>query len=217
MKLTPSLHRLTLAALLVAASTLTFAPAAHADRGGHRSRHGDGGWRWGRPEARVMYRDHGYGHGGAGPAFMGLVGGFILGSALSQSHPVVVREQAYSTPYVQRQCAPPADERQYAPPVEERQYAPPAEERQYAPPAQERQYAPRGEERQYAPSAPAYRYEDGNGERWWDALDECTQAAYDVRGPRVIHEVDIATNRTVRSLYWKRDHWISDDDNWDGR
>ena len=186
MKPKPSLHRLTLAALLVATGTLTFAPAAHADRGDHRWRHGNGGWRWGRPEARMEFRQH----GGGGPALMGLVGGFILGSALSQPHTVVVRERAYSTPYV---------ERRYAPPVETREYAPPVEEGQYA------------------PAPPAYRYEDGNGERWWDGLDECTQAAYDAHGPRVIVEVDIATNRAVRNLYWKHDHWISDDDEWDGR
>jgi hypothetical protein len=70
---------------------------------------------------------------------------------------------------------------------------------------------------QCAPPAPVYRYEDGNGERWWDTLDEAREAAYDRYGPRVIKVVDARTNRCVDTLYWKQDHFISDTDRYDDR
>ena len=86
--------------------------------------------------------------------------------------------------------------------VQEREYAPPP------PPQPLYRYDGQG----YTAPAPRYRYEDGNGERWWDTLDECREAAYDRNGPRVIRVVDARTNRCVETLYWKHDHFISDDD-----
>jgi hypothetical protein len=67
-------------------------------------------------------------------------------------------------------------------------------------------------ERVYAPPPPRYRYEDASGERWWDTLDECREAALDRYGPRVIRIVDARTDRCVETLYWKHDHFISDSD-----
>ncbi len=78
-------------------------------------------------------------------------------------------------------------------------------ERVYAQP--QHVYAP---QREYAPPAPGYRYEDGNGERWWDTLDECREAARDRDGPRVIRIVDARDGRCVDTLYWKFDHFVSD-------
>ena len=71
------------------------------------------------------------------------------------------------------------------------------------------------QEHEYAPPPPRYRYEDVSGDRWWDTLDECREAAYDRDGPRVIKVVDARTDRCVETLYWKHDHFISDDDHAD--
>ncbi len=69
-----------------------------------------------------------------------------------------------------------------------------------------------GHERACAPAPPRYRYEDAYGDRWWDTLDECREAAYDRDGPRVIKVVDARTDRCVETLYWKHDHFIPDDE-----
>lgn len=75
---------------LVAATVLSFASTAFADRGGRGRRFK------GVPEGRygvqrVVYREH---SSSAGPAIAGLIGGFILGSTMN-SHPVVVHERRY--------------------------------------------------------------------------------------------------------------------------
>jgi len=233
MTLNHSLHRWTLAALLASAGAVTFAPMAHADHGSRRWKQFDrGGWQhvdhgswnhgsWNRGSwsgfgGRMELRERN--HVGAGPVFAGLVGGMILGAVLSShAQPVMVHE---------RVCAPAppecARDRYYedAPQVVEPEhtYSRPAPEPEHAYP----QPAPEPEhtysrpapepERTYAQPAPVYRYEDGNGERWWDTLDECTDAARGVHGPRVIHVVDDKTNAVVKTLYWKHDHWISDQD-----
>ena len=173
MKRTRSLHRWTLVALSAAALALTIAPAAQADPGWRRWRHAEHG-RWGRPGRVVEYRE--MDHGGAGPALAGLIGGVVLGAALTHPHAVVVHEEAYA--------APPSHYR-----YDDQGYTPP-------PP----------------PPQPRYRYEDVSGDRWWDTLDECREAAYDRDGPRVIKVVDARTDRCVETLYWKHDHFISDED-----
>lgn len=160
MTLKPSLTRWTLAALALATGLATFSTAALADPGGRRWKHVDHG-RWGRHGSRVVVVrevDH---HRGAGPALAGLVGGFILGSALSHAQPVVVHE---------RECAPPP---------------------------------------------PRYRYEDAYGNRWWDTLDECSDAAWGRYGPRVIRVVNDRTDVCVQVLYWKHGHWVNDRDDRD--
>ena len=85
--------------LLAAVALAAFAGTAFADhdRGFRRFKGvGDG---FGRE--RVIVRDH---SSGAGPALAGLIGGFILGTAVSQSHPVVVHEHRYYEP--DRYCPP---------------------------------------------------------------------------------------------------------------
>jgi hypothetical protein len=212
MTLRTSLHRWTLATLLVAVGVATFAPMAQADQGWRRYKHVERGpWRdyghssyrsgyrgaWGGPRGVMVFRERD--HGGGMPLIAGLVGGMILGSVLqSHSQPVVVHD---------RYCPPQVIERQryYEPQVVE-----PQRERDYEPPAVEQQ-RDRDDEQQAQP-APVYRYEDGNGERWWDTLDECTDAARGARGPKVIKVVDDRTNELVKTLYWSHDHWISDQD-----
>jgi hypothetical protein len=85
-------------------------------------------------------------------------------------------------------------------------------ERVCAPPPSHYRYEDRG----YTPPPPPqplYRYEDVSGDRWWDTLDECREAAANDRdGPRVIKVMDARTNRCVETLYWKHDHFVSDDD-----
>ncbi len=79
---------------LLATTVLSFASTAFADRGG-RSRRFKGG-RGDQGVQRVVIRDR---SSSAGPAIAGLIGGFILGSALnSNSHPVVVHERHYYRP-----------------------------------------------------------------------------------------------------------------------
>ena len=197
MTLKPSQHRWTLAALLVAVCAVTFAPMALADHGsrrwkhtnrgpahyasGHRSHYGA----WRGPGARVVIRDRHY--YGPGPVLAGLVGGFILGSVLNP-RPVVVRERYSAPPVVVHEHYYNDNDREEPRAIERERY----------------------EEPQAAP-APVYRYEDGNGERWWDTLDECTDAARDRDGPRVIKVVEDGTNQLVKTLYWNKDRWIEDD------
>jgi hypothetical protein len=71
-------------------------------------------------------------------------------------------------------------------------------------------------EREYAPPPPRYRYEDAYGDRWWDTLGECREAAYERYGPRVIKVVDERTERCVQVLYWSHDHFITDSDGEEG-
>ncbi|HEV2105434.1 MAG TPA: hypothetical protein VGU27_06845 [Candidatus Eisenbacteria bacterium] len=78
--------------LLATAAILTFAPVAHAG-------HAWGSWRrykgvaYGTP--RVFVHDH---DGGAGPAIAGLIGGFLLGTAVAHPAPVIVHERVYAPP-----------------------------------------------------------------------------------------------------------------------
>ena len=82
-------HRMIAAALLAATALLALAPVAEA---GHARYKGHDRWRWERHDRRVqrvVVRDS-----GAGPALAGLIGGFILGAAVtSNAHPVVVHER----------------------------------------------------------------------------------------------------------------------------
>lgn len=158
MTLSTTLHRWTLAALLLAVATTTFAPLAQASPGRR--------WknvRHGRPVSRVVIRDRH--HGGAGPALAGLVGGLIIGAAISNAHPVMAHDY---------RCA---------------------------------------------PARPRYRYEDAYSNRWWDTLDECTDAAWGHHGPRVIRVVEFGSDECVRTLYWHHGHWSDDryrdDCDWD--
>ena len=172
MRLVPSLQRLTLAALIASAGLATVASSAGAESWHWYKTHGRGpAFVAPRPfyGGRVVVRDR-----GPGPALAGLIGGFVLGAALTHPQPVVVRERVVYEP------APACDP---GPVVRE--------------------------------SVPTYRYEDAWGDRWWDTLDECTDAARADHGPRVIKVVDDETNQVVRTLYWKHDHWISDDDDGD--
>ena len=77
---------------LLAASVLSIASTAFADRGGRRRfKGGSEDWRG----QRVVARQH---SSSVGPVLAGLVGGFILGSAVSSNaHPVVVQERRYSS------------------------------------------------------------------------------------------------------------------------
>ena len=156
---TRTLLRWTTAALAAATLSLAIAQSAQADPGWRRWKRVDHG-RHSRVVQRVVFRDAD--HDGAGPVLAGLIGGFVLGAAMTHPHAVVVHE---------RECAPPP---------------------------------------------PRYRYEDASGDRWWDTLDECRDAAYDRYGPRVIRVVDARTGRCVETLYWKHDHFISDSDPDDG-
>lgn len=95
-------HRTITIALLAASALLALAPVAEA---GHARYKGGDRWRWERHDRRVqrvVVRDS-----GAGPALAGLIGGFILGAAVtSNAHPVVVHE---------RECAPAPRYRYYDP------------------------------------------------------------------------------------------------------
>jgi hypothetical protein len=79
-------------ALFAVAALASFAGTASADHGGFRRFKGvDRGF----GRERVIIRDH---DSGAGPALAGLIGGFILGSAVSNAHPVIVHEHRYYEP-----------------------------------------------------------------------------------------------------------------------
>ncbi len=172
-----TLNRWMLATTTIAALSLTLAPLAQAYPGGRHGEH-RGHARWGRPWGVTVVHEH---RGGAGPALAGLIGGFVLGAAMAQSHPVVVHERVYSSGPVYRgnECR--------------------------------RDDGYRDEAR----TVVRYRYEDPNSDRWWDTLDECRDPQYGSDLPRVINVVEISTGRCVRTMYWKHDHWISDDDGWD--
>lgn len=93
MNASTTLQRWTATGLLATTILLSLAPAAEAGHRWRRYKGADCGNR--RVEvSRVVVREH----SGAAPVLAGLIGGFILGAAVTQSHPVVVRE---------RECAPP--------------------------------------------------------------------------------------------------------------
>ena len=82
---------------LLAAVVLTTASTAFADRGGSSRRWKGGGQAF--PTQRVVIREH---SSGTGPAIAGLIGGFLLGTAVSaNAHPVYVREHYYHRPVAQ--------------------------------------------------------------------------------------------------------------------
>lgn len=120
MKLDATLQRWISAGLLATAVTLTFAQTAAADAPWRRFK-GDGPWNGGRDRGRGseqrgwVHERHEY-HGNGG-ALAGLVGGFILGSAFSHTHPVIVHER-YCAPaprvvYHERYAAPPPVQYRY--------------------------------------------------------------------------------------------------------
>jgi polyhydroxyalkanoate synthesis repressor PhaR len=85
-----TLHRWTLAALTFAALTLAIANTAGADPVWRHGRHGD--FRYAGPGRVVVMHD------GAGPMLAGLIGGFVLGAALTHPRPVYVEEHARVAP-----------------------------------------------------------------------------------------------------------------------
>lgn len=79
---------------LLAATVLSFASPALADRGGRSRRFKGVQNRHGVERVVVRQRSN-----SAGPAIAGLIGGFILGSAMSSNaHPVVVHDRRYYAP-----------------------------------------------------------------------------------------------------------------------
>lgn len=96
MNFSTTMQRWTATGLLATTLMLTIAPAASAGRGNRRYK--------GVEEVRVSHRSHRDGRviirerSGAGPVIAGIIGGFILGTAVSHAQPVVVHE---------RECAPP--------------------------------------------------------------------------------------------------------------
>jgi len=94
MKLHGSLQRWIAAGLLVTASLVAIAPVASADRGGRRYKGAgpvySGYGYYG--QQRVVYHQS----SGAGPVLAGLIGGFLLGQAVSHPQPtVIVHEREY--------------------------------------------------------------------------------------------------------------------------
>jgi hypothetical protein len=78
---------------LAAAVVLSSASTAFADHGGRRYKGVNG---YGYPVQRVVVHEH---SSSAGPAIAGLIGGFILGAAVSSyGQPVVVHEHHYHHP-----------------------------------------------------------------------------------------------------------------------
>lgn len=93
---------------LVAATVLSFASAAFADRGGHRRFKGVNN---GFPIERVVVHER---SSSAGPAIAGLIGGFLLGTAVSSNvHPVVVHEHYYHRPVAVYRYYDPYDDEWY--------------------------------------------------------------------------------------------------------
>ncbi len=81
-----------IAAGLLATTVLTFASTASADHGRRRFK----GVQGGRGFERVVIRERSH---SAAPVIAGLIGGFILGSAVSSNaHPVMVHERRYCAP-----------------------------------------------------------------------------------------------------------------------
>lgn len=89
MMLANRMNRVFAIAMLAASSVLVLAPVAEAGRG-HESRRykNTRHARHDHRSHRVIIRDS-----GAGPVLAGLVGGFLLGTAVSRSAPVVVHER----------------------------------------------------------------------------------------------------------------------------
>lgn len=94
---------------LAAVTVLSMASTAFADRGGFRRYKGVGD---GIPTRNVIIRER---SSGAGPALAGLIGGFILGAAVtSNARPVYVEHRHY--------CAPPAPVYRYYDPDDDYWY-----------------------------------------------------------------------------------------------
>ena len=101
----PHSHRWIAAALLATTSMLTFAPLALADRG-----HGNGNGRRYKGQGAVVQRAYSpqrvyvrHQSSSAGPVLAGLIGGFILGTAVSHAsdrnyHPAPARTYRYYDP-----------------------------------------------------------------------------------------------------------------------
>lgn len=100
------------AGLLITAATLAIAPAASA---GETWRHFKERTSWGGGPYRGGDRVWVHQSSGAGPAIAGLIGGFILGSAVAHSQPVVVHERLYSDPVCEAPVV--VHERVYTPSV----------------------------------------------------------------------------------------------------
>lgn len=80
---------------LMAATVLSFASTAFADHGGRRFKGVNNGF----PGQRVIIRER---SSSAGPAIAGLIGGFLLGTAVSgNAHPVYGREHYCQRPVVE--------------------------------------------------------------------------------------------------------------------
>jgi hypothetical protein len=206
--------------MLIAAATVSFAPMAEA-HGWYRSR-----VRY-RPAPVYAYGGpHVYVHervgGGAAPFFAGLIGGAILGSVMSHPQPTVVRERvvyAHPAPVpVYRDdrsyrndgnCrnndkSYRNDDRNYR--DDDQNYR---DDRNYRDDDRDRGGRSYGEDWMNAPQG-NYRFEDINGERWWDTFDEATDAARANRGPRAIRIIDAQSNQTVRTLTWSNGRWIDE-------
>lgn len=91
---------------ILATIVLTSASAAFADRGGRRRFKGVND---GFPVQRVIVRER---SSSAGPAIAGLIGGFLLGTAVSSNaHPVIVHEhRGYCPPVVEYRYYDPYDD-----------------------------------------------------------------------------------------------------------
>ncbi|MCC6350471.1 MAG: hypothetical protein IT347_12860 [Candidatus Eisenbacteria bacterium] len=94
MKLPSPLHRTLAVALLASTSLLTIAPAAFAGHGHGRYKR-IATSRWNGHGQRVVVRES-----GAAPLVAGLIGGFLLGAAVSNAHsaPVVTRDYVHASP-----------------------------------------------------------------------------------------------------------------------
>jgi hypothetical protein len=94
-------HRRTLAVIMLSAFlAASLAPAAEAGHAYGRR------WKSGPPVREVRYSQPYYGtqyrivhHSDAGPILAGIVGGLVLGAALSHAQPVIHEEYAYVDPY----------------------------------------------------------------------------------------------------------------------
>lgn len=101
MKLSTTMQRWTATGLLATACFLTAAPAAQAGHGyGHRRFKGVARMSQAESNSRFVVREH----SGAGPVLAGILGGFILGTAIAGQRQVVVHE---------RECAPPPPQYRY--------------------------------------------------------------------------------------------------------
>jgi hypothetical protein len=209
MTLSRTMIRLTTAATLIAAATVTFAPMAEA-HGWYRRAPYRPAYAYGGP--RVVVREH----GGAAPFFAGLIGGAILGSVL-HPQPVVRERVVYAQPapvYAPApQACPPSygGDQNYRNDDRDNDRNDRGDDQNYRNNDQgyrdDRSY--RGEDWMSAPQG-AYRFEDISGDRWWDTFNEATDAARGNRGPRAIRIIDAQSNQTVRTLTWDRGRWIDE-------